>query len=470
MRISTVHTIAVFSVFFFGVGAVLVAQPGGGQRGGGPQGIQYQQYQGAPEQQMRGMQGGGPGQMQGGGPQRMMMQGGPPGGGQRPQWGGPQGQMQPPPWAQGGQPTAPGGRGGPPQQAGQASPDQVTRTIARLRAMDANQNGVLEANEIPVNQRDRVNTWVTQLGGNPGSGSFNLASLERRAMATAGGVQSDRQQQGGDRQQQQRQQQQTTAPLVPTFGEQVTAEASPLGFGQRDREAQTAAATTRQGGRQQGTANQQQQSSVPRPATVKVSTPYDNLPAGLRDNPEFRWFFEADVGDGRVNPATGQEGPPDGQLSMQEFVNGLGGGEWSEGIVLEFVGFWDELDGNKIWVNGLDRDGDGFVTMDEALVTVKERTELKERQEKTVAQQMSPSSRQQRGQQGGQSPAALMSDRGPQGNPTQGRQPQTATGNQGAPQGQMQSGQQSGPGGRGSGGRSSGGQSPRGGRGGGQER
>ena len=445
--------LVIFSVFFFGFGMILVAQ--------GPNQVRQvvvMQADGSQQVIVTPMQQGGERQFdreqwrtaptqQGATPQRMPGGGGPPGQGQWQPGGG-----QPPQWAAQGTRPAPAGRGGPPTAtmqggqpvrppqptAGQMNPNQVTQTIARLRAMDTNQNGVLEANEIPANQRDRVNTWVAQLGGNPGSSSFNLANLERRAMTTAGTERpNQQQQQGGDRQQQR---QQPVAPLVPTFGEQGAADAPPLGFGQRNREVQAASQAVREG-RQQGNVANLQQGAVPQPVTVRVSTPYDNVPAGLRNSPTFNWFFEFDTGDGRINPATGQEGPPDGQLSMQEYVYGLGG-IWTEGVAFEFAGYWDELDGNRIWVNGLDRDGDGFVTLDEALLTVQERTELQERKSGAVALQASPPMRQQ----------------GPQT-----RQSPTVTNvQQGGPQGRMQSGQQMGPGGRGSGG-----QSPRGGRSGG---
>ena len=466
------RVLLVFPVFFFGFGVILVAQgpnqsrqvvvmqSDGNQRvivtptqQGGERQFDREQWRTAPAQQ-------------GDTPQRMPGGGGPPGQGQWQPGGG-----QPPPWAA--QDARPAGRGGPPAAAmqggqparppqptaGQMNPNQVTQTIARLRAMDTNQNGVLEANEIPANQRDRVNTWVAQLGGNPGSSSFNLASLERRAMTTASGARPDpqqQQQQGGERQQQQRQQ--PVAPLVPTFGEQATADTPPLGFGQRDRNVQTSPQATRGVAGQRGVTNQNlQQGIVPQPVTVRVSTPYDNVPASLRNSPTFNWFFEFDTGDGRINPATGQEGPPDGQLSMQEYVHGFGG-IWTERLAFEFAGNWDELDGNRIWVNGLDRDGDGFATLDEALLTVKERTELQERKSGAAAQQASTPSRQP-GRQSG-SPTTVSTGGREQANNAmyQGRQSPTATNSQGSP-GRVQGGQQMG--------RGSGGQSPRGSRSGG---
>ena len=205
---------AIFTVFFFGFGAVLLAQPGGGGQRGGGQGGGGQggggQGQAAPVQpvQIRVQQGGG-------GQQAITVMQAPlpaqQGAAQRPQGGGPPGQMQfgggqQPPWVQGGaqgnQPARPGqptavqgnqpARPGQPAatqaaqpprpgqlpagQAGAMNPNQVTQAIARLRQMDTNQNGVLEANEIPAAQRDRVMTTITQLGGNPNANSFNLAN------------------------------------------------------------------------------------------------------------------------------------------------------------------------------------------------------------------------------------------------------------------------------------------------------
>jgi len=339
MRTSAVFIVAAFSVFFFGFGMILVAQGPGGPRG-------------------------------------QMQQGG--GGGQQPPWvqnaqtAAPargaqlaaQGNQQARPVAQ---PAAQGN-----QQARPAAlnPNQVTQIIARLRAMDTNQNGVLEANEIPANQRDRVNTMITQLGGNPSSASFNLANLERRAMAAAGGAQpSQQQQQQADNARQQQQRQQQPAPLVPAFGEQVTAGAPPLGFGQRAPVAQTAP----QAAQQRGTANQQ---SIVPPVIARTSTPYDHIPAALRNNANIGWFFEFDTDQ-------------DGQLTMQEYVNGLGGG-WTGSRAREFTGGWLTLiDGEitwvdasvegGVWINGLDRNGDGFATLDEVLLTVQERTEVEAR-------------------------------------------------------------------------------------------
>ena len=432
MRILAVFIVAVF----FGFGTVLVAQPpGGGQRGGGPQG--GMQFQGAP---MQAQPGGGP-------PQRM--QGGMQPGGQQPQWGGaqaPGGRGQPgtqdnqpmrpaqpgqppqarpmPPNAQG-PPSAQGNQPARPAQPGAMNPNQVTQAIARLRTMDANQNGVLEASEIPATQRDRVNTIVTQLGGNPNGTSFNLANLERRAMTAAGGAQPNQpnQQQADNSRQQQRQQ--PVTPLVLPFGERVTAEAPPVMFGQRVPDGQMTAQTRGAGGQQRGAAANQRQSAVPAPTIVKVSTPYDNVSAALRNNQEFRWFFDADTDQ-------------DGQLTMQEFVAAFGG-VWTKELAGEFAGYGRVLDrnGTEYMDIGLDRNGDGFATMDEALITVKDKTE-RHAQEEAIAQEAAPASRPQGRQP---PPAAAQNARAPSGNNTmnQTRQPPTSANNQGnAQQGRQQ--------------------------------
>ena len=420
MRVLAFFTVVVFSVF----GAVLFAQQGGGpggprgDRGGGQQG--GAQFQGV---QARGQQDGGPRQFsptqgQPGGPQRVqgggmqgggMQGGGMQGGGQFSQRGGqpptgtggrgqfpaqgnqagrpmPQGTGQPPqarPMPQG---------GGQPQQnrtpqSGVMNSNQVSQMIARLRTMDTNQNGVLEASEIPANQQGRVNMMISQLGGTPGAATYNLANLERRAMLAAGGAQSNASQQSDPTRQQR--QQSTTSPLVPPFGEQVAAGASPLGFGQRDSVQSTSQGRGRGGQRDSGVGNRPQ-SAVPPPVTVRTSTPYENIPAALRTNQEFRWFFECDTNQ-------------DGQVSMAEYVAG-NGGIWTEVIAGEFSGFGRVLDrnGNEYFDVGLDRNGDGFATMDEALITVKERTERLAQEEAVAARAAGSSSGQQAPQQGRQ--------------------------------------------------------------------
>jgi len=418
MRTSAVFTVAVFAVFFFCFGAILVAQPGGQPR----QVVEWQSD----------------------GSQRTVVVPVQQGGGQQP------------PWVQGTQTVAPGGRGGQPAaatmqgnqparpgqpvaaqgnpqarpaqpvtqgQPGTLNPNQVTQMIARLRAMDTNQNGVLEANEIPANQRDRVSAMVTQLGGNPNSNAINLANLERRAMATAGvaGNVQPNQQQGADNAGRQPRQQPVEPPLVRPFGEQVAANTLPLGFGQRDRIAQTTPQQATRGGRQGGAAPGGSTQSV----TVRQSTPYDNIPAALRTG-TFSWFFEYDTDQ-------------DGQLTMLEYVNGRGGG-WTEQIANEF--------------KSLDRNGDGFVTMEEALTTIKEWDERRAQEAGAVTPQATTPATRQQGP-----PGAIPTTTAPT-NANRGQQAGNAAANQGRPaannqgnvqQGRPQGGQQMGPGGRGSG-------------------
>jgi len=441
----TFAVLAAFSVFFFNFEAILVAQPGGGaQRGGGPQGgVQFQAVQ----------------VQQGGTPQRMPMQ--------------PGGQAQPP-WVQGTQPATPRGaqpgaqgnqqarpvQPAPAAQGNQQArppaalnPNQVTQIMARLRAMDTNQNGVLEANEIPANQRDRVNTMITQLGGNPNSNSFNLANLERRAMATAGGAQPNQQpnnqQQRGDGTERQ-QRQQTPAPLVPAFGEQVAIATPVLGFGQRAPVVQATPQAARGAAGQQRNAANQQQSFAP-PVVVRTSTPHGNIPAALRNNATISWFFEFDT-DG------------DGQLSMQEYVAGRGG-VWTEEIAAEFAGAGRALDsnGNEVIDVGLDRNGDGFATLDEVLLTIRERSEWWP-QEQAAQQTVRAGQQAQQVRQPATTPANVRPQSGNAATNVNVRpQSGNATANQGNAPVRMQGNPQMGPGGRGAANQQSG----RGGRGGG---
>lgn len=479
------RTLTISTVFFFGFSAILIAQgPRGGGQGGtqsGPPGaqnagqrqaaqapVQVQIQQGG--QRPQGGQGGG-GQWQG----QPQMQPGGPGGGQRmPGMQPPGGQFPGGPAAQG----APGGRPMPPAagqanqnqpprpappapgaaQQGALNPNQVTQMIARLRALDTSQTGVLNLNNLPANQQAQVTNMVTRLGGDP-SRPVNIANLERRAIAAAGGTPqqnqqpNQQQQQGGGQQQRQ----QPVVPLVPTFGEQIAAELAPLGFGQRDRvnPATPQQANRGGGGQQQRGGQNNQQGAVPPPVVVKISTPYDNIPAILRTNREFAWFFEFDTNQ-------------DGQITMAEYVAGCGG-VWTETIAGEFSGFGRKTDINGVeyFDVGLDRNGDGYATMDEVLLTVKERSERRALETAATAQAAGPVARPQGQptQQQGRQPTAVTQANAnprqpPQGNAVpnqgQGRQPPTAN-NQGnfQPQGRVQGGQnqgggqQMGPGGRG---------------------
>ncbi|MCL2005520.1 MAG: hypothetical protein FWG73_05080 [Planctomycetaceae bacterium] len=278
----------------------------------------------------------------------------------------PQGAMPgggPPPWMQNANPQQgqqqgrqgrqAAGQGNPPggNQAGAMNPNQVSQAIARLRSMDANGNGILETNEIPPNQRERVNAMITQLGGNPNAQQINLANLERRAQNNSQQANNNRQQQQNDNQQgrPQRPQQPPVEPLVRPFGETRPAETPVLGFGQRP--ATQSAQTAREGGRQReremaiAQANQQSAVAAARNAnTVRQSAVYESIPANVRTNQAFSWFFEYDADQ-------------DGQLTMVEYINGRGG-VWNNELAREFV--------------SLDRNGDGLVTVEEAWATIRE--------------------------------------------------------------------------------------------------
>jgi len=435
------RTLAILSVFFLGFGtfsvlqnSLVLGQPGGG---GGRGGGQWQQGGGQPGGQAAGQQPGG-GQ-QGGGQRPGMQPGQQPVAGQGNQ---PVRPGQQPAAGQGNQPVRPGqqpaaGQGNQPVRPGQpaagqanqqvrpAQPtqpaagamnaNQVTQAIARLRAMDANGNGTLEANEIPANQRERVNTIITQLGGNPNAAQFNIANLERRALNNA--QQPGAQQPGNEQQRQQQseqggrqQRQQTPQPLVRPFGETRPAETPVSGFGQAP--AQQTAQTARgqqqqQQGRQQrdaaALANQQAVQAARAANTARQTTVYDSIPATLRANQTFSWFFEFDT-------------DRDGQLTMLEFVNGSGG-TWTADIAGEFL--------------FLDRNGDGFVTVEEALMSIQEDDEKRAREAREQEAIAGPPVR-------GQQPERL--DRSAAGRPTPPGGAAPATGNPRTPAANNQGG------------------------------
>gem|GEM_PF-4840555 len=261
--------------------------------------------------------------------------------------------------AQGAAQVGPPGRG-PNAQGGQPgglNPNQAAQMVARLRAMDANGNGVLESNEIPANQRERVNAIITQLGGNPNSQQINLNNLERRAVNNAQQANNANQQganqqadEGRQRQRpEERQRQPEIDPLVRPFGETRPADRPVLAFGQRDSLQNSTADGRRQtaDGRRQTPENRRPAGelvAVTRSQTARQSAVYDNIPATVRNNTSFSWFFDYDTDQ-------------DGQLTMLEYVNGRGG-DWTDGIVVEFL--------------SLDRNRDGFITMEEALATIRE--------------------------------------------------------------------------------------------------
>jgi hypothetical protein len=102
--------------------------------------------------------------------------------------------------------------------------------------------------------------------------------------------------------------------------------------------------------------------------SIKQSAVYDTIPETVRNNPQFSWFFDYDT-------------DRDGQLTMAEYIKGRGG-VWTTAIAGEF--------------QQLDRNGDGFVTVDEALTTIKEwdagvAQKAKEQQENAASpQQVQP--------------------------------------------------------------------------------
>ena len=284
-----------------------------------------------------------------------------------------------PPWRQrGGQPEQPANN--PRQTPSATNPDQNARTMARLRAMDTNGNGILETHEIPDNQRGRVNAMITQLGGDPNSDRIRLSSLERRATGAAapgtGAPPSQRQPQQQsnqpprqsqqptqagqeNRRGRQPQPQQSAEPLVRAFGESRPAETPVLGFGQRAGQQPVQTETT-QGRQPRGTqqansastSSPSNNSAVPHPAPAHQSSAYDSISPAVRYSPNFSWFFEYDT-------------DRDAQLTMMEFVAG-NGGHWTPQIASDFM--------------FLDRNGDGFATVDEALASIREDEERRARE------------------------------------------------------------------------------------------
>ena len=364
MQIS-VRTLTVLSFFLLvGFGTVLVAQDRSGSRSDRPrEGGPPTSFQGGPPSSgERPQWGGGPPaiyqQGQGGPPQRVIT----PGGGQPP-WGGPP-QATGAPTGRGGAPPttgAPAGRGGPVPVASPGTPpggtpaDRTNRMMDMFRSMDTNRNGILEPSEITDSRRGFVTAIVTRFGIDPNR-PINLADLERRAQAanavatpptntnssnTANSGRTDNRSDvrteatggGGNRSSAQ-----PVDPLVPPFGEQKPVETAVLGFGQKTGAATTA--STRPG---RGAPNQPQQAQSA-PATTRQSAVYDQLPAEVRNNPALDWFFAYDR-------------DRDGQLSMQEYGAGRGG-VWTPEIAKEF--------------RFLDKNGDGFATIDEVLASLKE--------------------------------------------------------------------------------------------------
>ena len=266
-------------------------------------------------------------------------------------------------------------------QPGRMSANKVNQILSRLRAMDSNGNGILESNEIPANQRTRVDSMITQLGGRPGN-QVNLANLERRALASAGNVQRDQPQQPGDVNAVRQRAQPVVEPLVRPFGETSasSAQASIPAFGQRPANAQPQQAN-RGGARPQRVVTTSTSLSaslaVRGDNSIKQSAPYDHIPTEVRNSSAFSWFFEYDRDE-------------DAQISMLEYVSGRGG-VWTDGIAEEFI-----------W---LDRNGDGFATVDEALASISESDEQRP-QELGEQPAVTPWDRRQPGTQIRQPPMA----------------------------------------------------------------
>jgi len=211
--------------------------------------------------------------------------------------------------------------------------------------MDANQNGILEPNEISDNRRGFVNAIASRLGVDPNR-PINLADLERRAEANyntpssnSGSSGSSRSESGGTGRSSATP---VIEPLVPPFGEQRPTETPVLEFGQREKADSAPAATAKV----PATAPQNQPAQMASKTTGQSAT-YDRLPPGARDNRTLDWFFEYDK-------------DRDGQLTMQEYCNGRGG-IWTPQIANEF--------------QFLDRNGDGFATIDEVLLSLKDEDE-----------------------------------------------------------------------------------------------
>ena len=227
-------------------------------------------------------------------------------------------------------------------------------------------------------------------------------------------------------------QQQQTGPLVQPFGEPSPPTAPAAGFGQRVGGAPQGSpgarnANAANAARQQREAQAAQQVAVQAARNanaVKQSGAYDHIPPAVRNNTTFSWFFEYDKDQ-------------DGQLSMMEYVNGRGG-VWSEDIVREF--------------KFLDRNGDGFATIDEALTSIREEDEKKAKEAREQQAAAGPQGgRSQPGQQssaGGRRPQTGGQGGRPQGaNPNQVRQPPSGRGqgnqpNLGVPSGRGRAGSQ----------------------------
>lgn len=199
----------------------------------------------------------------------------------------------------------------------------------------------------------------------------------------------------------QRPQPQPVGPLVRPFGETRTAETPVTGFGQRVAPQGTVWARSGNTGgnvRQQRDVLEAQQVAVQAARNanaVKQTAVYDGIPPAVRNNTAFNWFFEYDKDQ-------------DAQLSMMEYVDGYGG-TWTEGIASEF--------------RSLDRNGDGLVTVDEALTTIKEWDELRVKEEREKAAAAGPPGSPPTATGRRSAPTGTQNARTPATNPNQVRQP-----------------------------------------------
>ncbi|MDR0390476.1 MAG: hypothetical protein LBH59_01105 [Planctomycetaceae bacterium] len=267
--------------------------------------------------------------------------------------------------------------------------EQDERNIQRLRNFDTNKNGILEQNEMSDPQRrENINQIVTRLGGNPNQPTININELARRVSSSNRGagtpplpdLPSD--------------------PLVPYFGENEKPLNTTLQFGERtptqnnktntnqtqqnqnnnnNKITQARTILTQFDSNHNGTLDKDKgewngvtvdtnkadtnkdgrismdelvavlggssNSAVPALVKVKPSIPYEHLPTGMPD-----WFFERDVDQ-------------DAQLTMLEYAKGA---ELNDAIATEFL--------------FLDKNNDGFATVDEIFKTLKQVDEEKQKQ------------------------------------------------------------------------------------------
>jgi Ca2+-binding EF-hand superfamily protein len=301
-----------------------------------------------------------------------------------------------------GMPPMIGGQPGQPQpawtpggnQSGQSESERNERYIGMLKSMDTNGDGKLSQNEIPEYRRAFVSMVVSRMGGDPNKTTINIAELTQKMSSN---INSPRPADG-----QKVSVGTETEPLVPSFGEDETAQTAILEFGQREAQAKgTVLASDSPSALKQsdqvlrsardvmskydknknGTLDKDKGewvSSLPFNAdaadknrdgrismtelltilggktgtstgfiavSTKQSAAYDLLPSGLPK--EFDWFFEMDK-------------DKDAQITMSEFANGK---SWNETMADEFL--------------FLDLNNDGVATMKEVLEALKRYDEEK---------------------------------------------------------------------------------------------